>query len=121
MSPQDIERFARQMELVEKLLGVAKLILGAIGACAAGLVAVAMWVNNTNTAIAQTKADIMKERQEIQLMVDDRKDTLKEWSKWRSDKDKTDVELTQLAINQAKATDRIYALLDRMDTKLSKE
>lgn len=121
MTPEEIDRFARQMALVEKLLGIAKIVVGGVGACLSGLVVIFLWVNNTNAAIAHTSADIAKARQEMAVIVEDRKEVMKEWGKWRAEKDKADIELTQLAINQAKTTDRIYTLLDRIEARLIRE
>lgn len=121
MTTEEIERFAKQMALVEKLLGIAKLVVGGVGACLSGLVVIFLWVNNTNSAIANTNADIAKTRQEIHAIAEDRKEVMKDWGKWRAEKDKADIELTQLALNQAKTTDRIHSILDRMEARLNRE
>lgn len=121
MTPEDAERFAGQMALVEKLLGIAKTLLAGIGVCVSGLIAVVIWVNNTTAAIASTKEDVIQMKQEVKTFSLDRNDAVKEWSAWRAKKDEADTQLLAMAANQQRTIDRIYLTLDKLDAKLSKE
>ncbi len=103
VSADELEKFHRAVEVVEKLGGLFKAaIASAITVCTA-VAAVAVWVNTTSATAEQTK-------DELHALMIDRKETIKEWSVWRIDKDRIDTRLTILIENKQ----RNKGLLDQV-------
>ncbi len=112
MSKEDLDRLATQLDRINSMLSVARVIMGGVGMCVAGLITVALWANNTTTALAQTRADLTG-------LIAVRAESSKEWSAWRTKKDETDTQLLQIVANQQRMLDREQTILDRLSERLA--
>lgn len=112
MSPEDLDRVAKQMALAGKLFGIVKAIAVALAMCVSGLVTVAFWAHDTKAAIDTTKQD-------LQQIKDDRKERLRDYDSWKAKKDETDTQLMLLATTQQKMLDRQQTVLDRIEARLN--
>lgn len=112
MTNEEIDRVAKQMALAGKLFGIVKGLAAALAACVMGLATIAFWARDTSAAISTTRAD-------IQQIIGDRKEKLKEWDQWKSQKNEIDTQMTLLLTNQQRMIDRQQTVLDRIELRLN--
>lgn len=107
MPPEELDKLAQNIDRLHSLLGLGRLIVGGLLSCLMAFAGVAIWVNNTTTALAATRA-------ELRAIAADRADTMKDWGAWRAKKDETDTKLIQMMDNQAEMIRRQQQILDRV-------
>jgi len=107
MPPEQLDKLASQLDRVESLVKIAQIVIGMVVAAVSGLITVALWVNNTSTALAATRA-------EVQTLSKERVESVKEWSAWRSKKDEVDTRVLQILEGQQRILDRQQTVLDRV-------
>ena len=73
-------------DTISKVMGMLKLVLGAVVVCISACAYGIFWVKSTTSAIAQTQADVI-------ALKADRAETLRSWTDWRRIKDDADIKM----------------------------
>lgn len=107
MPPEELDKLAHNIDRLQSLLGLAKLLVGGFWACLVAFAGVAVWVNSTTVALATTQKEIASIRQ-------DRAEVLKDYAAWRAKKDEIDTKIIQILDNQAEMIRRQQTILDRV-------
>lgn len=100
MSDDEIDKFYKAVEVVEKLGGLFRAAIASAFAVCGCVAAIAIWVHNTDARAEQTQRDLSQ-------LSADRNDRLREWDQWRKEKDAIDIRLALIVDNQQKLLDRI--------------
>jgi len=105
MTDQQIEQLHVTVTRLTAFLNLLKVMTGILSVIVGAIIAVALWVNNTSTAVAAIQ-------QAVNQTVKSREQTLLEWSKWREQKDAIDTRMVVLFENQQSMMNRLQ---DRQD------
>ena len=105
VSADELEKFHRAVELLEKLGGLFKAAVISAFAVCTFVVGLAVWAHSTDAQAQQTRED-------LHSLVMERSETVKEWTVWRGKKDDIDSRLTAIVESQQRLLDR----LDRRGT-----
>ena len=100
VSADELEKFHRAVELLEKLGGLFKAAVVSAFAVCAFVVGIAVWAHATDAQAQQTRDD-------LHALVSERNQSIKEWATWRGVKDDIDARLTVIVENQQREIDRI--------------
>jgi hypothetical protein len=113
MSKEDLDRLSSQLDRINSLMSIARIVMGLVLTCVTGLITVAIWANNTTTALAQTRSDIV-------AIVSQRTETMKELATWRAQKDENDTKFLQIVTDQQRMLEREQSMLDKINDRLDR-
>jgi len=118
MTQDQIEKLHQTVLRLTSFLNLIKVMTGILMSIVFAIVGVALWVNNTSTALADTKHAVAN-------IVRSREQSLAEWSKWREQKDSIDVRMVVLFENQQETNrrleDRQTKIWDIMQGKVDRQ
>lgn len=103
--------FEEEIRPLLKLLSLIKVLVGMCIACLAFVVGGAIWVSNQANAIAANSRD-------VRSIVEDRKNSLKEWTEWKRSKDENDTKIFAILEAQQNIINQQQRFLERLDARI---